>query len=185
MARHHSPSSSTTRGGAARPSRAGRLVSQALEAAPSAPRRRRSAPEVKRDDSLPEFVVRIERKSSYKQGAWLEKSRSLKKLSDEGKLFKQANPVARNGSITRGYKARVESLIKKKYDEDDPMRDKLLTALKKTNPDHVWELQLGGADDRSNLKLLDGHTNQDIGREIRKQIAKLPNGTPIRIEVVD
>lgn len=49
------------------------------------------------------------------------------------------------------------------------------------NPDHVWELQLGGPDVASNLHILDAFTNQDIGRQIRQQIHALPDYTPLRI----
>ncbi|WP_157528846.1 hypothetical protein [Nocardia sp. NRRL S-836] len=47
------------------------------------------------------------------------------------------------------------------------------------NPDHVWELQLGGPDAASNLHILHAVTNQDIGRQIRS----LPDYTPIRINI--
>lgn len=49
----------------------------------------------------------------------------------------------------------------------------------------MWELQLGGPDTVDNLKLLHGRTNTDIGSQIWGQIQNLPDGTPIRIEVVD
>ncbi|RPK49871.1 hypothetical protein EES39_07070 [Streptomyces sp. ADI92-24] len=51
------------------------------------------------------------------------------------------------------------------------------------NPDHVWELQLGGPDVRSNLHMLDAATNQVIGRQIRQQIMHLPDYTPISVNI--
>jgi hypothetical protein len=51
------------------------------------------------------------------------------------------------------------------------------------NPDHVWELQLGGPDDPSNLHILDAFTNQAIGRQIWQQIRNLADYTPIRINI--
>jgi hypothetical protein len=51
------------------------------------------------------------------------------------------------------------------------------------NPDHVWELQLGGPDDPSNLHILDAFTNQAIGRQIWQQIRSLADYTPIRINI--
>jgi hypothetical protein len=50
------------------------------------------------------------------------------------------------------------------------------------DPDHIWELQLGGPDVASNLRMLDRFTNQDIGlRQIWPQIRNLPDYTPIKI----
>lgn len=51
-------------------------------------------------------------------------------------------------------------------------------------PDHVWELQLGGPDTASNLKFLDSYTNWDIGtQQIRPQIRNFETGTKIRIKI--
>ncbi|ANY67522.1 hypothetical protein BBD42_14345 [Paenibacillus sp. BIHB 4019] len=50
-------------------------------------------------------------------------------------------------------------------------------------PDHVWELQLGGPDTVKNLKFLDTFTNWHIGvKQIRPQIRDLPTGTKIKIK---
>jgi hypothetical protein len=52
------------------------------------------------------------------------------------------------------------------------------------DPDHVWELQIGGPDTAANLRMLDRFTNQEIGmRQIWPQIRSLPDGTPIRITI--
>ena len=51
-------------------------------------------------------------------------------------------------------------------------------------PDHVWELQLGGPDTTSNIRFLDSFTNWDIGtQQIRPQIRNLEIGTKIKIRV--
>lgn len=51
-------------------------------------------------------------------------------------------------------------------------------------PDHVWELQLGGPDNVKNLKFLDSFTNWHIGvKQIRPQIKDLPTGTKIKINI--
>lgn len=51
-------------------------------------------------------------------------------------------------------------------------------------PDHVWELQLGGPDVASNLRFLDSYTNWHIGtQQIRPQIKNLPTGTKITIKI--
>lgn len=186
------PKGGKTRGGAAKPARVGKLVTAAVQKATKPPKPRKPpAPPVSRNNNLPEFTVKIKRDASYKRGPFDRKMRALKKLSDEGKLFKQANPVKRNSDLTKGYKNRVRQKIFDKYwQPDSPESDKkfarkLVERLDKLDPDHVWELQLGGDDTASNLRLLDSHTNQHVGRKIWEQIRSLPDGTPIRIEVVD
>ncbi|WP_444947735.1 endonuclease [Micromonospora ureilytica] len=171
------PKSSKQRGGAGKP-KAGKLVRAAVKKAAAKP--------VVRNNDLPEVTIKVQRKSTYARAQFDRKMNALKKLSDEGKLFKQANPVARDESITKAYKARIRQKIFDKYwPHDKKLANRLSERLTDQHPDHVWELQLGGPDDVSNLKLLHGHTNEDVGRQIRQQIMKLPDGTPIRIEVVD
>jgi hypothetical protein len=51
-------------------------------------------------------------------------------------------------------------------------------------PDHSWELQLGGPDTRENLRFLDALTNENIGRlQIWHQLKKLSVGTRGRIAI--
>jgi hypothetical protein len=45
--------------------------------------------------------------------------------------------------------------------------------------DHVVDLQLGGADNVSNMAPLDSSVNRSLGSRIRHKIKKLPQGTPI------
>ncbi|MGW5556953.1 endonuclease [Micromonospora sp. NPDC003944] len=176
------------RGGAAKPAKTGNLVSAAMKKA--------GAPPVRRDNSLPEVTIRVQRKSTYHRTDFDRKMAALKRLSDQGKLFKQANPVARDGSVTRGFKDRLIQRIHNKYIRDNKGSDtqrardreaaeRMMQRVRDQNPDHVWELQLGGPDEVSNLKLMHAVTNQDIGNQIRVQLMNLPDGTPIRIEVVD
>ncbi|MCG5449541.1 MULTISPECIES: endonuclease [Micromonospora] len=171
------PKSSKQRGGSGKP-KGGKLVRAAVQKA--------SAKPVVRNNDLPEVTIKVKRKSMHARAQFDRKMNALKKLSDEGKLFKQANPVARDETITKGYKARIRQKIFDKYwPHDKKLSNKLTERLRLQQPDHVWELQLGGPDDVSNLKLLHGDTNRDVGQQIWQQIMKLPDGTPIRIEVVD
>ena len=50
--------------------------------------------------------------------------------------------------------------------------------------DHIHELQLGGRDHASNLKLIDPSVNTSFGKQIQLQLADLPVGTKIT-EVVE
>ncbi|SIM86517.1 endonuclease [Micromonospora cremea] len=171
------PKSSKQRGNAAKP-KVGKGVRAAVKKAAAKP--------VVRNNALPEVTIKVQRRPFHARGQFDRKMNALKKLSDEGKLFKQANPVARDKKITADYKKRIRQKIFDKYwPHDKAMANKLAARLRNQQPDHVWELQLGGADDVSNLKLLHGRTNWDVGGQIWRQIKKLPDGTPIRIEVVD
>lgn len=172
------PRGTRTRGGAGKPG-AGTIVRKAV-AELDKPRVRAPNPD------LPEFTVKVRRQPHYKMGPFDRKMRALKRLSDEGKLFKATNPVQRDKSITKEYKARIRQRIWDKYwPHDKDMANRLNERLKGVDPDHVWELQLGGPDTADNLRLLDRATNRDIGTDIWRQIRNLPDGTPIRIEVVD
>ncbi|MET7950837.1 endonuclease [Micromonospora sp. NPDC005324] len=171
------PKSSKRRGDAGKP-KGGKIVRAAVQKAAAKP--------VVRNNDLPEVTIKVQRKSTYARAQFDRKMNALKKLSDEGKLFKQANPVARDRTITDGYKDRIRQKIFDKYwPHDKKMTERLVQRLRKQQPDHVWELQLGGPDDVSNLKLLEGTTNREVGGQIWQQIRNLPDGTPIRIEVVD
>jgi RHS repeat-associated protein len=117
---------------------------------------------------------------------FMRKAADLQRLSDAGLLFKAPNPVARDSSVTRNYKA---DLIRRSFDQygkSNPdfasaLRNRILTRM---DPDHVWELQVGGPDSASNLRMLDRFTNQDIGmRQIWPQIRSLPDYTPITITI--
>ncbi|MEU8934927.1 ricin-type beta-trefoil lectin domain protein [Streptomyces sp. NPDC048409] len=113
------------------------------------------------------------------------KASALQDLSDQGVLVKAPNPVARDSSITNKYKANLIARVFDQFGATNPefaasLRTRILTQM---NPDHVWELQLSGPDDASNLHILDAFTNQDIGRQIWGQIRGLPDGTPIGISI--
>ncbi|MET8354312.1 MULTISPECIES: endonuclease [unclassified Micromonospora] len=185
------PKGSKSRGGVPK-AKVGKLVGKAVEAAAKKPKKRIPAPPVTRNNDLPEFVLKIKRKPSYKKGPFDRKVNALKKLSDEGKLFKQANPLDKDPELTKAYRERIRQAIFAKYwppggkatEEGKAMANKLLARLRRLDADHVWDPQLGGPDTVDNLRLLDSHTNQDMGWEIWQEIQKLPDGTPIRIEVI-
>lgn len=46
--------------------------------------------------------------------------------------------------------------------------------------DHIIDLQLGGADDVSNMKGLDKSVNRSLGKQINILIKELPNGTVLK-----
>ncbi|WP_206108621.1 RHS repeat-associated core domain-containing protein [Paenibacillus thiaminolyticus] len=101
----------------------------------------------------------------YKEGMPINefnrKANALKELGDQGLLFRAENPVERDPSITRSYKSEMIKKIWNQYSKANPeFANKLIERVKyRMQPDHVWELQLGGPDVKSNLRLLDSFTN--------------------------
>ncbi|MEV0156369.1 endonuclease [Micromonospora sp. NPDC050686] len=169
-------------GGAGKP-RAGKLVRKAVEALDK-PRVRGPNPD------LPPVTIKIQRKPFMPKGPFQRKTNALKKLGEEGKLYKATNPVARNDKITSDYRQDLIKRIHEQYGRRNPEFSRRLidrvTDPTRMHPDHVWELQLGGPDHASNLRFLHARTNTDIGtRQIWPQIQNLTDGTPIRIEVIE
>ena len=61
------------------------------------------------------------------------------------------------------------------------LRDRIL----RMHSDHIQDLQLSGLDEASNLWLIDADVNIGLGRQVWRQIKKLPDGTIIRsIDIV-
>lgn len=128
----------------------------------------------------------MKRKDIHADGPFRWKMNELMKLSDKWKLFKATNPVDRDPSIADGYKERIRQRILDKYwSNEKDLATRLLARLSASHPDHIWEFRLGGPDTAANLRLLHGRTNTDIGFQIWQQIHRLPDGTPIRLEVVN
>jgi hypothetical protein len=138
--------------------------------------------------SPPAATVKIwyEKPMPRREFRW--KAERLLELSADGRLTKAHNPVARNRNVTRKYRhdlvERIEQVIRP---HDPELADRLVRRVTvQMSADHVHELQLGGPDDAENLRMLDRLTNEVIGaRQIQPQIHALPDGTPVRIEVVD
>ncbi|MBT2762673.1 hypothetical protein J7E85_15930, partial [Paenibacillus sp. ISL-20] len=114
------------------------------------------------------------------------KANKLKELGERGLLYKAQNPVPRDPAVTRQYRQDMIKRIWKQYGQNNPAFGKKLIdrITKRMQPDHVWELQLGGPDIVENLKFLDSFTNWHIGvKQIRPQIKDLPTGTKIKINI--
>lgn len=161
--------------------RGGKLIRKAVDAL-DVPRVR--AP----DRSLPPVTVKVERKSFMPKAEFDRKMNALKRLGEDGKLYKATNPVERDREVTRQYRQDLIRRIHEQYGRRNPDFSRRLidriTNPDRMQPDHVWELQLGGPDHASNLRFLDARTNNDIGTQLRQQLRLLPDGTPIRIEVI-
>lgn len=139
------------------------------------------------------------------------KMKDLKRLSDEGKLFKKkpdsryvldkngnprinpknGRPLTKTRVVRDRYTRRLErnpeskaanrSIINKLY--RGRTRKELDTG-EAVDPDHVHELQLGGLDEYDNLRLMDSRTNRALGSAINGALRGVPEGTPVIIRVV-
>jgi len=89
------------------------------------------------------------------------KARSLQELGDQGKLVRAANLVARDPGVVNAYRQDMIRRIWAQYRTQNwEFANKLIDRVtRRMSPDHVYELQLGGADAASNLKFLDRFTN--------------------------
>lgn len=137
--------------------------------------------------ALPPVTVRVQYKDFMPRRHFERKARALERLSSQGKLYKATNPVGPADSrLAADYKDQVIQRIHRTYSRRDPEGTRaLIDRVRDMHVDHRWERQLGGPDVRSNLGMLDARTNTDVGmQQIWPQIRDLPDGTPIRIEVI-
>ena len=144
------------------------------------------------DRSLPPVTIRVRQTPGMKGYQFRRKMDALRKLGEEGKLYKATNKVLRDKRITDNYRQDMIRRIHQQYGRSNPeFAERLIAKVghragrgNNMQPDHVWELQLGGPDTRSNLQFTHDLTNEGIGNQIWQQIQNLPDGTPIRIEVI-
>lgn len=117
------------------------------------------------------------------------KARALQRLGDEGKLFKAVNPVRRRDrQRSIDHRRDLVDRIHRQYGRRNPqLSRRMIRRLfdQSMQLDHVNELQTAGADLRNNLRYLDSFTNWRIGGQIRQQIHNLPDGTPLRIRIIE
>jgi hypothetical protein len=116
------------------------------------------------------------------------KAEELLRLGDAGQLYKARNPDARNPSVTKRYTRDLVNRITMVIGPSNAGHaERLIRRVKELmDPDHVHELQLGGKDVAPNIRMLDRLTNRGIGsRQLRPQLMSLPDGTPVRIDVLD
>lgn len=117
------------------------------------------------------------------------KARALQALGKDGRLFKAENPVRpRDGTRRVAHQQDLIRRIHAQYGQRNPELSRRLIARitdGRMQLDHVNELQTGGADLRNNLRYLDAFTNNRIGAQIRTEIRNLPDGTPLRIRIIE
>lgn len=72
------------------------------------------------------------------------KATRLSDLSDSNSLYKTKPDL--NPNVTKSYKKEMRKAVKEAYKDDKIKRDIMLENLDNMDPDHIWELQLGGLD---------------------------------------
>jgi hypothetical protein len=121
--------------------------------------------------------VTLEYKQWMDRRQFVNKAHALKNLANRNKLFK--NQSIRNQNITSSYRKNLIKRGRKMWGKGSERMNKIENLLDKMEADHVHELQLGGADCLSGLRMLEKSINRSIGAKIRQQIKSLPNGTRI------
>jgi hypothetical protein len=102
----------------------------------------------------PPVPVKIWREPRMPKTQFARKAAALRRLGDDGQLYKAKNPVARDPEITKRYRQDVIDRIYRQYNEQNPeLADRLIDRVaRRMSPDHVHELQLGGPDTPENLR---------------------------------
>ncbi|MCP2343639.1 hypothetical protein [Actinomadura rupiterrae] len=132
-------------------------------------------------------TIHLKHEPGMPKAEFRRKANALKKLGDEGKLFKFIEPHRLRDTARRNqHRGDLIGRIRRQYAHNPDFRDRLIDRITNGSMqlDHRHELQLAGPDLRYNLRFLDSTTNNAIGRQIREQIYHLPTGTPIRIKIL-
>ncbi|HKY02284.1 MAG TPA: hypothetical protein VJM53_07010, partial [Burkholderiales bacterium] len=130
------------------------------------------------------------------------KAAALNDLAERGKISKKEETVGTRAVVSGGvgasymgmpvsvpgeYKYRILDQAHRIFGPQSPNYNpqrwrKFFDLWKKKSGDHVLDLQLTGADEVGNIWLFDLQTNVALGRQIARQLARVPGGT--RIEKV-
>ncbi len=110
----------------------------------------------------------------------IEKVKELNSLASAGKLQK-TKVGDRKSALIKDYRKQLNKKIERQYGKKNPkFTQQLLNRMKKEiDIDHIHELQLGGMDVLSNLRIRERAVNRSIGSQIQGQIKKLQEGTKI------
>lgn len=156
-------------------------------------------------------VIELRRTRGMSKRTFDRKARALEKLGWEGKLVRHKVPkkkgatgqwvnprdkgvtskhreqtIERETALRSGDPA-AQAEIRRKYAVMDPPPGSQGSSGMGQDPDHVHELQLGGADDASNLSWEDAYTQRKIGKDLKYAMdqAGVDYGTPVIIRIVD
>ncbi len=131
-------------------------------------------------------VLVLRREEGLDPDDFRRKAMALQDLARRGKLQRAPSPVTRDPKLGAQYKNRLIRRAYAQYGNEDPERFRSLRKrILNLDADHIHELQLSGADDATNLWLLDRKVNNRIGGQVRSQVRNDPPGTPIVDVVID
>ncbi|WP_341479314.1 RHS repeat-associated core domain-containing protein [Clostridium gasigenes] len=144
---------------------------------------------IKKYDLLGDYYqVKLKYEKTFKWGKDLKqmdidyfnyKAGKLEGLSDNNKLYKTKSK--RKPSVTRDYKEYMREALVEKYKDNTVELKKFMKELDNMDPDHVWELQLNGADEWGNLKMAEMYTNRKIGINLGSQMRAVPENGRVKI----
>ena len=125
-------------------------------------------------------ILSLKQKPGTNKTSFKKKVDALSRAASKGELKVVKNPK-RDPKLTKAYRKQLENKIKLQYGKQNPeFAQKIKERLRdKIDIDHIIELQIGGKDIKSNLKILDQSTNRSFGSQIQHQIKKLPEGAKI------
>ena len=133
------------------------------------------------DSAAGRITVKIQYKPGLDVREFARKVNRLQQLAQEGRLTSNIPhnvSAAERNAVTRQYRAAVERRINSLYANNPQARNNALQRLRASDIDHIQDLQLGGGNVRSNLKALDSLVNQELGRQVSRQ---LPRGVRIPV----
>ncbi|MEU5386230.1 hypothetical protein ACFVT9_25660 [Kitasatospora cineracea] len=136
------------------------------------------------DRSLKPVTVTVQWRPGMPKAQFARKAQQLQELGRRGELYKATNPVSRDKKITEDYKGALIRIISNNHKDNPELAEAARKVARSMHPDHISELQTGGRDHWEGIRMLDGYTNEEIGkRQIWPSIKNLPDGTPIKIRV--
>ncbi|WP_205326006.1 HNH endonuclease signature motif containing protein [Glycomyces sp. YM15] len=145
------------------------------------------------------MVLELRLTRDLKKRDFRRKARALAALGRDGKLVKTKPPP--RGNPVKKYRKDTVKRIKERYKDNPALMKKMLKKFDSgtsgadprgvtkrdqyMEPDHIHELQLGGADKADNLMWLDSRTNRLLGGDIKVALNGVPEGTPIIVRIVE
>jgi hypothetical protein len=123
--------------------------------------------------------VYISNNNNYPERDFKRKLAALRRTTEEGPIT--AVKPKRDPKVTKAYREAVKARVVSRYGEGTPQTQAILKKIEGMDADHLKELQWGGVDGPSNLKLTDGGMNRSFGPQVYHQTKNLPPGTQIQI----
>ena len=122
-----------------------------------------------------EVSVRLQFKEGMDKRDYARKIESLKTAEQKGSLFSTTPhgvSDAERRALTRVYRTQAVKRIDRMFADNPAAKFNALERLKRSDIDHMVDLQLGGLNTTKNLRAMESFTNQDLGRQVARQLPK-------------